>query len=192
MPPAAWPCSTPPGGGSNGLAHDGRYLLLTRRLETRLRDAAARDQSCLDRRPVPATAVAKAPSPVLRPDDPGARWFETDTLFKSYIFRDDSRTLGAPFVMFYNARAPKESERIGIAVSQDLRSWQRHGDAHVLENRPPDGAKHNGISGDPQIVRMGELWGDVLLRRVLEAGGAFDTFAALRDLVHWTKWKARI
>jgi xylan 1,4-beta-xylosidase len=177
-------------GGSNGLlAHDGRYWLSylggskpgyeTPPLAISLASTADPSQ------PQP---WQKLPSPVLRPDDPGARWFETDTLFKSYVFRDDSRTLGAPFVMFYNARAPKESERIGIAVSEDLRSWQRHGDAHVLENRPTDGAKHKGISGDPQIVRMGELW-VMFYFGAFWKPGAFDTFAASRDLVHWTKWE---
>ena len=44
-----------------------------------------------------------------------------------------------------------------------------------------------GISGDPQIVRMGDIW-------VMHYFGAFwkpkafDTFAASRDLVHWTRW----
>jgi predicted GH43/DUF377 family glycosyl hydrolase len=47
--------------------------------------------------------------------------------------------------------------------------------------------KARGISGDPQIVRMGDLW----VMHYFGAGWepkAFDTFAASRDLVHWTKW----
>jgi predicted GH43/DUF377 family glycosyl hydrolase len=130
----------------------------------------------------------KVPAPILRPSDPDARWFETDTLFKSTIFRDDTRTLGAPFVMFYNARAPKESERIGIAVSQDFKIWKRHGEAHVLENSMPPGAKSKGISGDPQVVRMGDLW-VMFYFGAFWKPNAFDTFAASRDLVHWTKWE---
>jgi hypothetical protein len=138
--------------------------------------------------PTQPSAWQKLPTPVLRHDDADARPFERDTLFKSYIFRDDTRTLGAPFVMFYNARAPKDSERIGIAVSQDLETWKRYGDAHVLENERPFGLKHGVISGDPQIVRMGDLW-VIFYFGAFWKPGAFDTFAASRDLVHWTKWE---
>ncbi len=177
-------------GGSNALQpHDGRYWISflggskpgyeTPPLSISL--ASTADPS----KPEP---WQKLPAPVLRPDDPDARSFERDTLFKSYVFRDESRTLGAPFVMFYNARAPQESERIGMATSQDLRTWKRHGDAHVLENRPADGAKRGVISGDPQIVRMGDLW-VMFYFGAFWKPGAFDTFAASRDLVHWTKWE---
>jgi hypothetical protein len=44
-----------------------------------------------------------------------------------------------------------------------------------------------GISGDPQIVRMGDVW----TMFYFGAGwkpGAFDTFACSYDLVNWTKW----
>lgn len=129
----------------------------------------------------------KLPAPVLRSDDADARAFETDTLFKSHIFRDLTRTLGAPFVMFYNARKPKDSERIGIAVSQDLRQWARYGDTQVLENARPEGLKHGVISGDPQIVRMHDVW-VMFYFGAFWKPGAFDTFAASHDLVHWTKW----
>jgi hypothetical protein len=126
-------------------------------------------------------------NPVLSPGDPDARPFERDTLFKSHVFRDETRTLGARFVMFYNARAPRDSERIGIAVSEDLRVWRRHGDAHVLENERPAGSKRGVISGDPQIVRWGDLW-VMFYFGAFWKPGAFDTFAVSRDLVHWTKW----
>jgi hypothetical protein len=126
-------------------------------------------------------------NPVLGPADADARPFERDTLFKSYIFRDPAQTLGAPFVMFYNARAPKDSERIGIALSHDLKKWRRHGDAHVLENERPPGYKRGVISGDPQIVRFGDLW-VMFYFGAFWKPGAFDTFAVSRDLVHWTKW----
>ena len=177
-------------GGSNQLLrHEGRYWLSylggsrpgyeTPPLSISL--ASSGDPSKPD-------SWQKLPAPVMKPGDPEARWFERDTLFKSYVFRDETRALGAPFVMFYNARAPKESERIGIATSQDLRTWKRHGDTHVLENRPPAGAKYNGISGDPQVVRMNDLW-VMFYFGAFWKPGAFDTFAASRDLVHWTKWE---
>lgn len=126
-------------------------------------------------------------NPVLGPGDTDVRSFERDTLFKSYIFRDPAQTLGAPFVMAYNARAPKDSERIGLAVSQDLKTWTRYGDAHVLENARPAGVKRGVISGDPQIVRMDDLW-VMFYFGAFWKPGAFDTFAVSRDLIHWNKW----
>lgn len=126
-------------------------------------------------------------NPILGPADADARPFERDTLFKSHILRDESRTLGEPFVLFYNARAPRDSERIGIAVSRDMITWKRHGDAHVLEHERPAGSKRGVISGDPQIVRLGDLW-VMFYFGAFWKPGAFDTFAVSRDLVHWTKW----
>jgi predicted GH43/DUF377 family glycosyl hydrolase len=129
----------------------------------------------------------KLSTPVLKPDDADARPLETETLYKSYIFYDQFRTLGAPFVMFYNAKPHKGTERIFIAVSHDMKKWKRFGAEPTIENLPPAGAKHGAISGDPQIVRMGDLW-VMFYFGAFWKPGAFNTFAASRDLVHWTKW----
>ena len=43
------------------------------------------------------------------------------------------------------------------------------------------------MSGDPQIVRINGLW-VMFYFGAFWKPGAFDTFAASRDLVHWTKW----
>ncbi|HVU32584.1 MAG TPA: hypothetical protein VHE61_04070 [Opitutaceae bacterium] len=133
-----------------------------------------------------------ADNPILSTKQPDVRPFEAVTLYKSTIIHDQSRTLGAPFVMFYNGKrwlpspagkpAPSH-ESIGMAVSQDLVHWRRYGQEPVVDNAPGKPA----ISGDPQIVRMGDLW-------VMFYFGfrwrphAFDTFAVSRDLVHWTRW----
>lgn len=130
----------------------------------------------------------KLPKPVLRHDDPDARLFESDVLYKSYILRDPAATLGAPFVMFYNARPPKGDEVIGMAVSDDLKEWRRYGDGPVLENARPGNLTHGVISGDPQIVRMHDVW-VMFYFGAFWKEGAFDTFAASHDLVHWTKWE---
>jgi predicted GH43/DUF377 family glycosyl hydrolase len=83
--------------------------------------------------------------------------------------------------MYYNAKQQGPwIERIGMAVSRDMVRWSRYGHGPVIDNG-------KGISGDPQIVRIGELW----VMFYFGAGwkpGAFDTFAASYDLVHWTKW----
>jgi hypothetical protein len=91
-------------------------------------------------------------NPVLTPNQKDSRDFEKATLYKSTVIWDKSKTLGHPFVMFYNAKQTGPwIERIGMAVSDDLRHWRRHGKGPVIDNG-------RGISGDPQIVRMDDLW----------------------------------
>lgn len=122
-------------------------------------------------------------NPVLSPSDKDARDFEKRTLYKSQIIHDKSETLGHPFVMFYNGKQEGKvgTERIGMAVSQDMVHWSRFGSGPVIDN----GAV--GISGDPQIVRIGELWVIFYFGHRWKPK-AFDTFAVSRDLVNWTKW----
>lgn len=137
--------------------------------------------------PMSGKAWTKLPEPVLRSADPTARDGEKGTLYKSYILRDDARTLGAPFVMFYNAKAStKADECIFAAVSDDLKTWRRYGDGPVLANLREPGGK-GVISGDPQVVRMGDVW-VMFYFGFRWRPGAFDIFAASYDLVHWTKW----
>jgi predicted GH43/DUF377 family glycosyl hydrolase len=120
-------------------------------------------------------------NPVLTPGQPDARPFERATIYKSHVLWDKAESLGYPFVMYYNAKQQGPwVERIGMAVSRDMVHWTRFGEEPVVDNG-------KGISGDPQIVRMGDLW----VMFYFGAGwkpGAFDTFAASYDLVHWTKW----
>jgi predicted GH43/DUF377 family glycosyl hydrolase len=123
-------------------------------------------------------------NPVLSRDQADAREFERKTLYKSTIIRDKSGSLGFPFIMFYNAKVKNGYERIGMAVSSDMAHWRRYGTNSVLANGE---AKTNGMSGDPQIVKIGDLW----VMFYFGAGWqpkAFDTFAGSYDLVHWTKW----
>jgi len=120
-------------------------------------------------------------NPVLQPGDADARWFEKVTLYKSHILWDHDESLGWPFVMYYNGKQEgKAFERIGMAVSRDMKHWTRYGAEPAIDNG-------SGISGDPQIVRMGDLW-VMFYFGFLWKPGAFDTFACSYDLVHWTKW----
>lgn len=123
--------------------------------------------------------------PVMRPTDPDVRAFEGHTLFKSHIIHDKEEILGAPYVMFYNAAAKKGGERIGLAVSDDMTHWRRFELGPVVANRSPSG--NPGISGDPQITRIGDLW-VMFYFGAFWRPGAFDTFACSYDLVNWTKW----
>lgn len=125
-----------------------------------------------------------AENPVLGPRQPDARDFETKTLYKSQIIHDPDQTLGWPLVMYYNAKYKNGFEQIGMAVSRDMKHWSRYGTNSVIVN---GAEKKNGISGDPQIVNLGGVW----VMFYFGAGWqprAFDTFAASRDLVHWTQW----
>jgi predicted GH43/DUF377 family glycosyl hydrolase len=64
--------------------------------------------------------------------------------------------------------------------------WQRFGTGPVVENHDYKG--RSAITGDPQVVRMGNLW----VMFYFGAGwkkSAIDTFAVSSDLVHWTQWK---
>ncbi len=122
-----------------------------------------------------------AANPVLRPTQPDARPFERATLYKSHVLWDRAESLEYPFVMYYNGKQEGPwVERIGMAVSKDMVKWARYGSGPVIDNE-------KGISGDPQIVRMDDVW----VMFYFGAGWkpkAFDTFAASYDLVHWTKW----
>ena len=119
--------------------------------------------------------------PILSSDQPDARNFEKATLFKSTIIWDKAKALGYPFVMYYNAKQQGEwVERIGMAVSKDMTHWTRYGSEPVIDNG-------SGISGDPQITRIGDVW----VMFYFGAGWkpkAFDTFACSYDMVNWTKW----
>jgi len=120
-------------------------------------------------------------NPVLHPYDDDAREFEKKTLYKSNIIYDRSQTLGFPFVMFYNAKQQdKWVERIGTAVSKDMTHWKRFGDKPVIDNL-------SGISGDPQITKIGDVW-VMFYFGAFWKPKAFDTFACSYDLVNWTKW----
>lgn len=126
--------------------------------------------------PVEWTSIGDAP--VLRPDQPDARAFEKVTLYRSNTIFDKERSLGYPFVMVYNAKA--DCERIGMAVSKDMVHWRRYGPGPVIDNG-------SGISGDPQVVKVGDVW-VMFYFGAFWKPKAFDTFACSYDLVNWTKW----
>ncbi len=119
--------------------------------------------------------------PVLSRDQADVREFENLTQYKSNIIYDRRRTLGYPFVMFYNGKSSSGYERIGMAVSKDMRHWLRYGNEPVIDNG-------SGISGDPQIARIDDVW-VMFYFGAFWKPKAFDTFACSYDLVHWTKWQ---
>ena len=128
-------------------------------------------------------------SPILSYDEKEAQWWEQLTQYKSTIYQMPKKYFGYPFVMYYNAGGkdathPK-GERIGIALSKDLRHWKRYKGNPVFAH-DTDGT----ITGDAQIVQMGDLFVMFYFSAYNPTRdyNAFNTFAVSRDLVHWQDW----
>lgn len=125
--------------------------------------------------------------PVLMATDSNAGWWENNTIYKSSVIWDKTKTTGHPFVMYYNAKGdslkPKRGkERIGMAVSDDMEHWKRYLDQPVLDH-------FTGITGDAVIQRMDNVWVMFYFGAFWKnRPAAFNRFACSYDLVHWTDW----
>jgi len=128
--------------------------------------------------------------PVLTATDQEVRWWENRKLYKSTVIWDKSKSTGYPFVMFYNANGDSAKnnlktrwyERIGMAVSDNMVDWKR---------TPPEPLVHHsmGITGDPVIQKIGEIWVMFYFGAFWEGRkDGFNRFACSYDLVHWTDW----
>ena len=126
--------------------------------------------------------------PVLSPLDENAGWWENITQYKSSVMWDSEKTLGYPFVMFYNAGGINpannvKAERIGIALSDDMLNWKRYEGNPVVNHE-------EGITGDGVIQQIGDVYvmfyfGAFRKNRTYKA---FNTFACSYDLINWTDW----
>ena len=134
--------------------------------------------------------VWKTYDPVLSMTDIDVRWWENKKLFKSTIIWDKQKTLGHPFVMYYNANGDTSNntpkwrwfERIGMAVSDDMINWQRYQADPVVHHRI-------GITGDGVIQKIGNVWVMFYFGAFWEGRkDAFNRFACSYDLVNWTDW----
>jgi predicted GH43/DUF377 family glycosyl hydrolase len=128
--------------------------------------------------------------PVLSAADTDVRWWENKKLFKSTVICDRKKTLGYPFVMYYNANGDTSNntpkwrwfERIGMAVSDDMIHWQRYQTDPVMHHKI-------GITGDAVIRKIGDLWVMFYFGAFWEGRkDAFNRFACSYDLVNWTDW----
>jgi hypothetical protein len=127
--------------------------------------------------------------PILSPLDEDGGWWEKMTQYKPSVIWDKEKTLGFPFVLYYNAAGvnPKnkvKAERIGIALSDDMRDWKRYEGNPVVNHE-------EGISGDGVIQRIEDVYvlfyfGAFWKNRPYKA---FNTFACSYDLIHWTDWE---
>ena len=127
--------------------------------------------------------------PVIRPDDPDARWYDNGTIYKSSVINDEKKITGYPFVMVYNARGDsinpgKGAERISMAVSKDMVNWERFGNEPLINH-------HTGICGDAVVQKIGDVFVMFYFRAwwTDQYATAFNRFACSYDLVHWTDWR---
>ena len=124
----------------------------------------------------------RLPISVLQSSDEDTRWFENNKIYKSSIIYDGERLTGYPYIMYYNAKGDTaDYESIGMAVSNDMRTWKRLGSDPLI-------TKRKGICGDAQIVKIGEVY-VMFYFGAFWKPGAFDRFACSYDLVNWTDWQ---
>jgi predicted GH43/DUF377 family glycosyl hydrolase len=132
-----------------------------------------------------------ADKPLLSINDKDVQWWEKLVQYKSTIYDDPQKTMGKRFVMFYNAGGinPEnnlKAERIGIALSNDLKKWKRYDGNPVFANEVG-----GIITGDAQIAKMGDLYVMFYFKAYDPSRkyNAFNTFAVSRDLIHWQCWE---
>ena len=140
-----------------------------------------------------------SPSPVLSINDKSAQWWEKLTHYKSTVYWDKNKTLGKPFVMFYNAGGINptnqlKAERIGIALSSNMTSWRRLPlrTAKRKAGNPVFFHEAPGIiTGDAQIVKFPHYYVMFYFSAYNPERkyNAYNTFAVSRDLVNWQDWE---
>lgn len=144
--------------------------------------------ACTDKNPATVHEWKYMDKPVLTPTDKDVRWWENSTQYKSTVIHDKEKLTGHPFVMYYNARGDsinpgRGAERIGMAVSDDMKTWKRFMKDPVINH-------HKGISGDAYIQKIGDVYVMFYFGAFWnkQRSNAFNRFACSYDLVHWTDW----
>ena len=134
---------------------------------------------------------SRLPEPILTAHDKDVRWWENKKLFKSTIIWDKSKTTGHPFVMYYNANGDSAKnniktrwfERIGMAVSDDMKHWKRYHEEPVMSHPA-------GITGDAVIEKIDNVWVMFYFGAFWQGRkDSFNRFACSYDLVNWTDWE---
>ena len=142
--------------------------------------------------------------PLMSINDKDVQWWEKLVQYKSTIYsltpnpspKREGSSLPKElskyrFVMFYNAGGVNpennlKAERIGIALSNDLKKWKRYDGNPVFANEVG-----GIITGDAQIAKMGDLYVMFYFKAYDPSRkyNAFNTFAVSRDLIHWQRWE---
>ncbi len=157
--------------------------------------------------------------PLLSITDKDVQWWEKLTQYKSTIYqikdvKANKKSLLPKelakyrFMMFYNAGGVNpandlKAERIGIALSNDLKKWRRYRGNPVYSHEAP-----GIITGDAQIVKMNLSTSSVGRKKgrgeaplyvmfyfsaynPARKYNAYNTFAVSRDLIHWQDWNGQ-
>jgi len=139
--------------------------------------------------PIKAHEFERLSKPVLTPKDTDVSFWDNSTMYKNSVIEDKERITGSKFIMYYNARGDslnpaKGAERIGMAVSNDMKTWKRYGKKALLNH-------HRGITGDAFIQRINDTWVMFYFGAFWTGWnqGAFNRFAVSNDLVNWKEWK---
>ena len=129
--------------------------------------------------------------PLLSINDKDVQWWEKLVQYKSTIYDDPQKTMGKRFIMFYNAGGINpdnklKAERIGIALSNDLKKWKRYNGNPVFANEVG-----GIITGDAQIAKMDSLYVMFYFKAYDPSRkyNAYNTFAVSRDLLNWQRWE---
>ena len=136
--------------------------------------------------PLDPCSFVRRHKPLMTPQDADARFFETKTLYKSAVIRDDERLTCHHFVMFYNAKAYDNHERIYMAVSDDMERWIRYGSRPVIDDITGDPDCY--ITADPMLMRCADGLYVMNIMKYHKRLSAYDTFACSYDLIHWVEW----
>jgi predicted GH43/DUF377 family glycosyl hydrolase len=145
-----------------------------------------------DQKPSIVQEWSRLPKPVLSSADADVNWWDNrNKLFKSTVIEDKEKLTGHRFVMYYNAvgdsllnnKKTRWYERIGMAVSDDMQHWKRFGKNPVVHHPV-------GITGDAVIQKIKNTWVMFYFGAFWkDRKGAFNRFAASKDLINWTDWQ---
>jgi len=119
-------------------------------------------------------------NPVLK-NIPGKDW-ELGGLYKPCVIKVENK-----YLIFYNAKDSEKGfwhERIGMAISRDLISWEKYENNPILDNGP-DSSWDNRFVGDPHIVRIDNLWH--MFYYGFDGERAQEGVAISSDLINWKK-----
>ena len=140
--------------------------------------------------------------PLMSINDKDVQWWEQLVQYKSTIYevkneKGKGNNLLPPeiskhrFIMFYNAGGINpanrlKAERIGIALSNDLKKWKRYDGNPVFANEVG-----GIITGDAQIAKMDDIYVMFYFKAYDPSRkyNAFNTFAVSSDLIHWQRWE---
>ena len=145
-----------------------------------------------------------AEKPLLSINDKDVQWWEKLVQYKSSIYsltpspspKGEGSHLPKDlrkyrFIMFYNAGGINpannlKAERIGIALSNDLKKWKRYDGNPIFANEVG-----GIITGDAQIAKMDDLYVMFYFKAYDPSRkyNAFNTFAVSRDLINWQRWE---